>query len=192
MKQLVLASGSARRKQLLEKFGIPCKVFPSNIDEKLNARLKPRAQAISLSEQKALAVAKHYKNAIVLAADTFVVINKEILGKPALEKEAKRTLKKLSGKTHTVITGFTIVDSGTGKKFSDAVETAVYMRRISEKEIDAYIKTGEPFDRAGAYGIQDKAAVFVEKIEGDFFNVVGLPIFAVCQMLKKFGVYPLH
>ncbi|MBI4079558.1 MAG: septum formation inhibitor Maf [Candidatus Levybacteria bacterium] len=189
MKQLILASESARRKQLLEKMGIPYKVVPSNVEERLNARLKPKAQAIALSRQKAEAVAAKYKNAIVLAADTFVVLNDKIIGKPISEIDAKRMLRKLSGKPHNVITGFTIVDSATKKSVSNAVETTVYMKKISEKEMDSYIKTGEPMDKAGAYAVQERGALFVKRIDGDFFNVVGLPIFAVSQALRKFGIY---
>ena len=188
MKQLILASASPRRKKLLEQFGLSVKVVPSNIDEKLNPRLKPKKQAEQLSLEKAQTVAKHYKEAIVLAADTLVSIDNDILGKPKDEQEAKRMLRKLSGKTHTVITGFTIINTITRKSMTDSVETKVIFRKLTEKEIKTYIKKENTLDKAGAYGIQTWGALLVEKITGDFFNVVGLPISSVIPHLKKFGL----
>lgn len=188
MKQIILASASPRRKKLLEQFGLIVKVVPSNIDEKLNPRLKSKSQAENLSLEKAQTVAKNYKEAIVLAADTLVSIENDILGKPKNEQEAKRMLRKLSGKTHTVITGFTIINTQTRKSMTESVETKVTFRKLTDAEIKTYLKKENTLDKAGAYGIQTWGALLVEKINGDFFNVMGLPISTVIPSLKKFGL----
>lgn len=187
-KQLILASASPRRKKLLEQIGLIIKVVPSNIDEKLNPRLKPKAQAEQLSLQKAQAVAKTTKDAIIIAADTLVIIENEILGKPKDQKDARRMLKKLRNRKHSVITGYTILDTETKKVITTAEETFVHMKKLSDKEIDAYIKTKEPFDKAGAYAINERGSLLMEKIHGDFFNVVGLPLRSIADSLKKFGI----
>lgn len=203
MKKIILASTSAGRKTLLQQIGLPFEVEGSNIEEKLNPRLKPRGNAENLSLQKALAVAEKYKrnqsireqkknndndNVIIIAADTFMVFNDEILGKPADKKAAKKMLEKLSGNSHSVITGFTIIDSGTGKTVTKSVETKVFFRKLSQKEIDQYIWTKEPFNKAGAYAMQGKGGMFIEKIVGEPFNVEGLPIQSLVEELKKFHV----
>jgi septum formation protein len=188
MKQLILASASPRRKRLLEQLGIVIKVVPSEIDEKLNPRLKPKSQAELLSLEKAQAVAKNYKDAVVLAADTLVFIDDEILGKPTNEDDAKRMLKKLSGKSHRVITGFTLIHTAAKKIITESVETVVTFRKLSEKEIKSYIKKEHTLDKAGAYAAQGVGSLLIEKIDGDFFNVVGLPISKVFPLLKKFGI----
>lgn len=191
MRKIILASGSPRRKKLLEQIGIACKVVPNNIEEKLNPRLKPRHQAENLSFQKAENVSRKYKNTLVLAADTIVVLGNEIIGKPKDKTDAMRILKKLSGTTHHVITGYTIIDTTTGKHITDSDQTTVVVKKLSEKEIEAYIKTGEPLDKAGGYGAQEKGAIFIEKIDGNFSNVVGLPLPKVTESLKKFGLHVL-
>lgn len=188
MKQIVLASSSPRRKRILEQIGLSFHIAPSNIEEKMNARLKPHGQAEFLSKQKANKVAKRYKSAIIIAADTLVVFNDQIIGKPTSPSDAKRILRMLSGKTHTVITGYTIIDTQTNKTITNSVETIVYMKKMSTKEIDAFIKTGEPLDKAGGYGADEKGSLFIEKIEGDFFNVIGLPLFAVAESLRKISI----
>lgn len=131
---------------------------------------------------------KKMKNAIIIAADTFVVFQEKIIGKAKDELDAKRILKLLSGKSHLIITGFTILDTNVGKTITKSVETKVYFKKLTNKEINAYVKTREPLDKAGAYGIQEKGSLFVKKIDGDCFNVVGLPLFEVAQSLKKFGI----
>jgi septum formation protein len=188
MKTIILASSSPRRKKLLEQIGLPVKVDPSAIVETLNPRLKPRSQVEQLSLEKATAVAGKYPNALILAADTVVVFQNEIIGKPSTPEEAKRILGKLSGVSHTVITGFTIIDSEKNKTLTKSVETTVHFKKLSKKEIENYVATGEPMDKAGAYGIQEKGAVFIERIEGDFFTVVGLPLHVVVDAFKRFGV----
>lgn len=188
MRRIILASASPRRKKLLEQLGLKFKVSVSNFEEKIDKKLDPHILAKKLSLGKAKDVAKKFQNAIIIAADTFVTFEGEILGKPNDKKDARRMLKLLSGTAHSIITGFTIMDSDTGRYVSKSVETKVYLKRLTDKEIDSYIKTGEPLDKAGAYGIQEKGAIFVEKIEGDFYNVVGLPIFELSKELKKFNI----
>lgn len=125
---------------------------------------------------------------IIIAADTFVIINGQILGKPHTEEKAREMLVLLEGRTHSVITGFTILDTGTGKKLSRSVKTKVTFRKLGEKEITAYVKTKEPLDKAGAYGIQRLGSVLVKRIEGNYFNVIGLPLCALSDSLKEFGI----
>jgi len=141
-----------------------------------------------LSLGKATDVAKRHKDAVIISADTIVALDGEIFGKPKTSERAKYMLQKMSGRAHSVLTGFTIIDTETKKQISKSVETKVYFKNLSEKEIDAYIATGEPLDKGGGYAIQGLAALFIEKIEGDYFNIVGLPIFPLTEELKNFGV----
>lgn len=188
MRKIILASKSPRRKALLNNIGLKFTVEVSNIEEKININIKPQKTAEKLSLEKARQIAKKHKDAIIIAADTFVVYKNKILGKPETEKNAEKMLKLLSGKQHLVITGFTIIDTKSGKTVTKSDETKVYMKKMTSGEIDAYIKTKEPLDKAGAYAVQEKGGIFVEKIEGDFLNVVGLPVFKLTSELKKFNV----
>ena len=133
-------------------------------------------------------MAKYFESGIIIAADTSVLCNGEVLGKPHTTDRAKEMLEQLSGKTVQVITGLTVLDIDGGKEISESEVTDVRMKEMSEKEIEAYVRTGEPLDKAGAFGIQDKGAVLVERIEGDFFNVVGLPLFRLGRIFEKLGV----
>jgi len=188
MKTIILASASPRRKELLEKIGLRFKVEPSNYEEDMRSELEPHEFARKISLEKAKVVASKHKNAIVIAADTFIIFGGQILGKPHTEKEARKMLETISGKPHSVITGFSIIDTGTSKTLSKSVETKIYIRKLTLAEIDAYVKSKEPLDKAGAYAIQGLGAVFVEKIEGDYFNVIGLPLSALTEALKEFGI----
>jgi septum formation protein len=188
MKKIILASASQRRKDILKKTGLNFSVCTSDYKEDINLPLKPRALAKFLSRKKAEAVAHKYKNAIIIAADTFIVFKNRLLGKPHTDKEAEKMLNMLNGKTHSVITGFTIMDTAGKKILSRSVETKVYFKKLGGKEINAYVRTKEPLDKAGAYAIQGLGAVFIKKIDGDFLNVVGLPLRALTQTLKKFGI----
>ena len=188
MKTIILASASPRRKELLEKIGLRFKVEPSNYEEDMLSGLEPHELAQKISLEKAEAVASKHENAIVIAADTFIVFGGRILGKPHTEKEARKMLKTISGKSHSVITGFSIIDTGTNKTLSKSVETKVYIRKLTLAEIDAYVRSKEPLDKAGAYAIQGLGAVIVERIEGDYFNVIGLPLSALTEALKEFGI----
>ena len=186
--EIILASKSPRRKELLKKLGIKFKIDPSEYKEDMNLKLKPQGLAKRLSCEKAKAVAKKYKNAIIIAADTFIVFKGKLLGKPHTETEAKKMLKKLSGKSHSVITGFTIIDTRKKKIISKSVETKVYFKKLTQSEIDNYVKSKEPLDKAGAYAIQGLGAFLVEKIEGDYFNVIGLPLKTLAESLRNFNV----
>jgi septum formation protein len=188
MKKIILASGSPRRKELLEKIGLKFEVDASDCEEKINRSLTPEEIVRQLSIQKAQAVAARHDNAVIIAADTIGVIGSRILGKPLNENEAGKMLTDISGKPHTVITGFTIYDTASKQIFTGTVSTVVYIKSLIRQEIEAYIRTGEPLDKAGAYAIQGKGAVFVEKIEGDYYNVMGLPLSALVEALREFGV----
>jgi len=183
-----LASESPRRRQLLGQIGLKFQVVPSNSTEDLGSSVEPHELAKSLSMEKVSSVAKKHKNAVVIAADTFGVLEGRILGKPKTEGEAREMLVAMSGKTHSVITGFAILDADDGKSVSRSVETKVRFRELTAGEIEAYVRSGEPLGKAGAYAIQGLGAVLIEKIEGDYFNVMGLPLSALAESLKEFGI----
>ena len=188
MKPIVLASSSPRRKEILEKIGLKFIIDPSEEEESLDYRSAPRKLAKSLSLEKARAAAVRHPSSIIIAADTFGVLGDKLLGKPADTQQARDMLKMMSGNKHTVITGFTVLDASSGRSITEAVETEVYFRKLGLDEIDAYIRSGEPMDKAGAYAIQGLGAILVEKIEGDYYNVVGLPLAALARVLKKFDI----
>lgn len=188
MKKIVLASASPRRKEILETAGISFLVDPSGYEELLDPAVPPHTLARRLSREKALAVAGKYHDAIIIAADTFIAFRGRLLGKPHTPAEARRMLALLNGRPHSVITGYTVLDTGTGKRISRSVETIVWFRRMTRREINSYVATGEPIDKAGAYAIQGRGAVIVKKIEGDYLNVVGLPLYDLAESLKKFSV----
>ncbi len=183
-----MASGSPRRKRILAQIGLDFSVLSADIDEKKVRIKNPKLLVQELSLLKAKAVLSKRTTSIILAADTVVVFENKILGKPETEENARKMLRMLSNKKHSVITGFTIIDPKLKKVITKSEETKVWFRKISNEEIDAYVATGEPLDKAGAYGIQELGSVFVQKIEGDFFNVVGLPICLVVTELEKLGV----
>ncbi len=181
----ILASKSPRRKQLLRSIGLDAQIIPANIDESKLKNLPPEKMVTQLAMLKATDVARSFKGeTYVIGADTCVHIDGEILGKPRDIADAKRMLNKLGGRVHEVYTGYCVVNCKSGSAVAKCEKTLVTFRSLSEKEIDAYIKTREPMDKAGAYGIQEKGAMFIEKIEGDYFNVVGLPLCALAQMLR--------
>lgn len=185
VKQIILASVSPRRKELLKEIGLKFKVVKSDFKEYIDPKLKPHQLAKKLSLEKAKTVYKNYKNSIIIAADTFVVCEGIILGKPKNKEDAKKMLEFLSGKSHLIITGFTIIHGNN--VITKSQETKVYMKEISNEEINAYIRTKEPFDKAGAYAIQGRAKKFIEKIEGDLSSAIGLPIHSLMAELKKLG-----
>jgi septum formation protein len=190
-RKVVLASASPRRRDLLALTGLSFSVDPGSYKEVLPPGVRPRLLARRLSSEKAKAVAKRHSSALVIAADTFIVYRDHLLGKPHTEKEAIRMLGLLNGRSHSVVTGFTIIDTVTGKSVSKSVETKVWFKKLSKKEMASYVKTGEPLDKAGAYAIQGLGSLIIEKIEGDYFNVIGLPLSALAEALKKFGVHVL-
>ncbi len=194
MDRIVLASASPRRRQLLEMVGIEIDVIPSSCDEHIEP-CRPSEMAERLSKKKCLNVAeiqKHNGNRehrLFIGADTIVVLDGQILGKPKDPEDAFITLKMLSGRTHEVYTGVTILDAEEGKTCSFTEKTEVTMFVVNDSDIRAYVETGEPMDKAGSYGIQGKGAFLVEKINGDYYNVVGLPVARLLQILKKdFGL----
>ena len=167
------------------KFFKDFKIIPSKVSEESDA-LSPREHAIDVARKKAWDVYSREKGTVI-GADTIVVLGNEVLGKPKNEEEAKTMLKKLSGKIHVVITGYCIIHEGD--EISNAVITEVKFRKLSEEEINAYVKTGEPLDKAGAYGIQGKGGLLIEWIKGDYYNVVGLPMHVILE-LQKLGFDP--
>jgi len=188
MGPIILASKSPRRKDLLQQIGLKFSVEPSNDSEEIDSTLSPQELAKSLSQAKAKEVAQNHQNALIIAADTFILANGEIMGKARSEAQAREMLSKLSGTSHLVITGYTVLDVKTQKQISESVETRVRFREISRDEIESYCMSGEPLGKAGAYAIQGLGAVFIEEIEGDYSNVVGLPLCALAATLKKFGI----
>ncbi len=188
MKTIVLASASPRRKELLERMGIVFKVDPTGLVERVDETIEPHELARRLSLCKAQLAARRNRDAIVIAADTIGVLNGRVIGKPTTEAEARDMLKSLSGKCHRVITGFTVIDTDAGKTLSRSVETDVYFRELADGDIDAYVRSGEPMGKAGAYAIQGLGSLLVERIEGDYFNVMGLPLGNLAEALREFGI----
>ena len=179
--QLILASQSPRRKELLGLFHIPFAVRVADIDEAMDLRLPASQEVARVSHLKAQAVEREADD-VVVAADTIVVCQGEILGKPTDEADAYRMLRLLSGKDHQVMTGMTVLRGGQALTCTEV--TDIHFRDLTDKEILAYIRTGEPMDKAGSYGIQGGAALFAEKLVGDYYNVMGLPVCRLGQLLK--------
>ena len=184
---IILASGSPRRRELLEMLGVKdFAVIPAQGEELPHPDLTPAELVRELSRAKAAEVAQAHPNAIVIGADTVVAVDNEVLGKPVDEGDAARMLRSLSGRSHHVYTGVTVI---CGERVESVAEgTEVRFRPLTEREVAAYVATGEPMDKAGAYGIQGLASLFAEGIDGDFFNVMGLPLCRLGQMLKTLGV----
>ena len=184
--KVILASGSPRRRQLLELIGIEHEVSPANIPEQMRPRETPRRYAERLAREKASAVAIRNPETLTIAADTIVVVNRKVLEKPLDDDDARRMLSMLSGREHTVITAVAVA---RGRKLRSAIEEVkVKFRRLRDDEIDAYIATGEPMDKAGAYGIQGYGATIVECVDGDYFAVMGLPLARVVMLMRDLGV----
>lgn len=180
--QLILASGSPRRKELLSLFGVPFTVRAADIDETMDPNKAPFDEVARVSRLKALAVPRE-KDDVVVAADTIVVCGSAVLGKPHSREEAIRMLTALSGRDHQVMTGCTVVRGEKAETFTEV--TDLHFRPLGEAEIARYVDSGEPMDKAGAYGIQGGAALFCEKIVGDYYNVMGLPVCRLGQVLRK-------
>jgi septum formation protein len=184
--RVILASSSPRRRELLKLVGIAHEVRPAHVDETRRARETPRRYAERLSREKASAIAQRDPDVITIGADTIVVVDRRILGKPLDKADAARMLRLLSGREHTVITAVAVA---RGKELRSGIEQVrVRFRRLSEGEIEAYIATDEPMDKAGAYGIQGFGATIVERVEGDYFAVMGLPLVRLVALLRDLGV----
>jgi septum formation protein len=181
--ELILASSSPRRRDLLSSLGLQFQVVPAELQEIPSAHEAAKDFALRVAEKKALSVGKQYPHAWVIGADTVVVIEGAILGKPRDQEDATRMLQKLANREHVVITAYALVNVAKEEKIVGAEETRVKIDSLDEREIEWYVNTGEPFDKAGGYAIQGKGAFMVEWIKGSYTNVVGLPL---CQLLRRF------
>jgi septum formation protein len=189
--EIILASASPRRQELLGVMGLSFRVLPSEFDESTVTSWPPEEHVIQSAAGKAADVAARIPNGIIIGADTVVVVDGHILGKPAGPDDARRMLKMLSGRSHYVYTGICVIRRAgdqTDQLLTDYVPTEVRFGPLTDEIIDAYVATGEPLDKAGAYGIQERGSVLVERIAGDYFNVVGLPIYRLSRMLVEAGI----
>ena len=183
--KLILASNSPRRRDLLEQTGLTFSIIPSDFDESSVAMSDPQSYVRTLAQSKAIDISKKHPDSWVLGADTIVLIDGSILGKPGSKDEARTMLKQLSGKTHQVITGYCLCCHTKNEFISETVKTDVRFKTLRDAEIEWYIQTGEPFDKAGAYAIQGIGTFLVESINGSYTNVVGLPVCEVIEFLIK-------
>lgn len=192
--RVILASASPRRTQLLDSAGLRFEVIPADIDEVVQPGLAPQQVAAGLAQAKTAAIANRYPDAIVIGADTIVVLgidsaNPEILGKPADRSEAAQMLSQLQGREHAVVTGYCIKHLAAGKETVSSVTSRVQFKALSPLEIEHYIDTGEPMDKAGSYGIQEVGAFLIREVRGSYTNVVGLPLAEVIDELANWGVW---
>jgi len=190
-KPLMLASASPRRAELLRLINLPFTICPSSVSEDGVGHLLPSQQAIDLARRKAQAVAAVFNWGIVIGADTIVEMEGQVFGKPVDAAHARDMLRQLSGRTHHVYTGVVLLDCPTGRLVSDVARTAVTFRPLDDEEIVAYVASGSPMDKAGAYGIQDLSAIFAEKIDGCFYNVMGFPLTRFYLLLRDFIARPV-
>ncbi len=188
VKSIILASNSPRRKELLRQIGVTFTSDPADVDESILPGEGAADYVIRVALDKARVVAGRAGAGIIIAADTVVLLGTMILGKPVDRQDAEHMLGMLSGAMHTVITGLAVMDAATGRTKTRAEITKVWFRNLSLEEIASYVATGEPLDKAGAYGIQERGALLVQKIEGCYFNVVGLPLSLLGEILPDFGV----
>ena len=188
MPQLILASTSPRRKALLEQLGLEFDIVAPDYEEHMDPSVPTRHLATVLALGKARAVSKLYPDAVVIGADTFISYENTLLGKPQTEEAAATMLAFLSGSTHTVLTGYAVLHGQSGTEFAEAIETEVTLRQLSDLEIDSYIATGEPLDKAGAYALQGLGGALVERVNGDVSSVIGLPLAPLSVVLRRFGV----
>jgi len=186
--QLILASKSPRRRYLLKQAGLSFEVIPPDFDESSLPPTEPSRYVRNLAEAKARCIAEQYPHSWVIGADTIVLIGSTILGKPATKAQARAMLKRLSGMTHQVLTGYAVCSVAKDRLFSETVQTDVIFKELTDVEIDWYIHTEEPFDKAGAYAIQGLGTFIVKSINGSYTNVVGLPVCEVIAFLIREGV----
>ncbi len=182
---MILASGSPRRHELINLITSDIQIIVKEIVEVIDQKASPQKNVQDLARQKAMAVAEDYKQEIVIGADTVVCLEGHIMGKPKSEAEAKEMLRKLSGKTHEVCTGVAIIQKNKGVDQTFVETTYVTMKNLSDEEIEAYVTTREPMDKAGSYGIQGKGALYISHINGDYYNVMGLPVHKLYEALNK-------
>lgn len=187
MNELVLASASPRRAELLRQIGLEFRVVPSFAQEIFPVGMSPAEIVMKLALDKAREVADRLQQGLIIGADTIVVLADEVLGKPVDSADACRILNKLSGREHSVFTGLAVIDGTNRALRVDFVETKVWFRTLTQAEIENYVSSGEPLDKAGAYGIQGLGAVLVERIDGCYYNVVGLPLSKLVMILQEMG-----
>jgi septum formation protein len=185
--RLILASASPRRIELLQRVGLSFQVIPSGLEERAQPGESPPERVLRLSVAKAEALARRHPDAWVLGADTIVVIDGRVLGKPADREEAKAMLQTLSGREHTVYTGFSVLTGGGSRAVARAIASTVLFKTISEEEIDWYVQSDEPYDKAGGYAVQGMGALFIQEIRGSYTNVMGLPLCEVIEVLREAG-----
>jgi septum formation protein len=186
--ELILASSSPRRRDLLSSLGLQFQVVPADLQEIPAPQEAPRDFAVRVAEHKALVVGTKHPSAWIIGADTIVVVEGEILGKPLDRADAKRMLQQLSDREHLVVTGYVLLNMTTDKKLKGVEETQVKIKALEQQEIEWYINTGEPFDKAGGYAIQGKGAFVVEWIKGSYTNVVGLPLSQLLSLFQEAGI----
>lgn len=187
---IILASNSPRRSDLLKQIKVPFHIAPARVREQIRKNECPEDYVLRIAEKKSEKTALGYPECTVIGADTIVVLHDRILGKPRNRKMAKEMLKELQGKEHTVITAVFLINRLQNIRLSRLVKTKVRMKRLSDKEIEGYVRTKEPMDKAGAYGIQDLGAVLIDSIQGSYTNVVGLPLETLWDMFKEAGIEP--
>lgn len=187
----ILASASPRRRELLSALIPGFEIIPSDVDERLLNGESPEEHVLRLSKEKALAVSRTHQNRWVLGADTIVVVDGDVLGKPETPAEAKRMLGMLSGREHIVITGFALVKGDEGVVVNDTVRSGVLFKEISADEMEWYTRTEEPYDKAGGYAVQGKASFFIKEIHGSYTNVIGLPLCEVITAMEQAGALKL-
>ena len=190
-KPIVLASASPGRREVLRRTGLPFSVDPSDCDESLDAAT-PEEHVMTLAMRKAFAVAARHPDCVIIGADSVVELDGDILGKPGSSADARRMLARLAGRSHRLLTGIAIVDSGSGKTYQGIEATVVHLRALTDEQLDAYVASGEPMGKAGSYELQGLGAAIIDRIEGDFANVVGLPIAHLAGALEDFGVRMLE
>ena len=185
--KIVLASTSPRRAELLKQIGIEFELASGNVQEQPHPDEAPADYITRLARAKVMAVAEERESGLIIGADTVVVLDGQLLGKPKDEPDAERMLRSLSGRWHAVMTGVALYDVATGQEVADFDKTLVRFARLSNQEIEWYVKTGEPMDKAGAYGIQGLGGLFVDEIAGNYYNVVGLPLPLVYRLARRLG-----
>lgn len=190
MKKIILASTSPRRKDILHQIGLDFDIIPSSYEEDMSLSKTPEDLVQYLAEQKGKVVAQQQNTtaAVIISSDTIVAIDGNILGKPQSREEAKNMLRLISNRTHDVYSGVCVIDTETNDQTVFYSSAKITMRELSEEEIEAYIETGEPMDKAGAYGIQGMGGMFIQSIEGDYYAIVGLPIEQLVLVLRQYGI----
>ena len=185
--RIILASSSPRRADLLRSIGVEFEIAPSQVQERPHTGEAPADYITRLARAKVISIARKREQGLVIGADTIVVLDGKILGKPVDEADAVRMLRSLSGRWHAVMTGVALYDVATRQEVADYDKTLVRFGQMNEPEIDWYVKSSEPMDKAGAYGIQGLASLFIEEIAGNYFNVVGLPLPLVYRLARRLG-----